>query len=83
VHDERVEIIGEAAGGGGVVGLLELVDEQLEPLLCVPLVCGFVECLPVAPADSDSRGFSPTPTARSLSICSSISADGGTVRLTA
>jgi hypothetical protein len=33
--------------------------------------------------DSDSRGFSPTPTANSESICSSISADGGTVRLTA
>jgi hypothetical protein len=33
--------------------------------------------------DSDSRGFSPTPTASNRSICSSISADGGTVRLTA
>jgi catechol 2,3-dioxygenase-like lactoylglutathione lyase family enzyme len=36
-----------------------------------------------ASSDSDSRGFSPTPTASSSSICSSISADGGTVRLTA
>jgi len=37
----------------------------------------------LASSDSDSRGFSPTPTDSSLSICSSISADGGTVRLTA
>jgi hypothetical protein len=37
----------------------------------------------LASSDSDSRGFSPTPTASSRSICSSISADGGTVRLTA
>jgi hypothetical protein len=36
-----------------------------------------------ASSDSDSRGFSPTPTASNRSICSSISADGGTVRLTA
>jgi hypothetical protein len=33
--------------------------------------------------DSPSRGFSPTPTASSASIRRSISADGGTVRLTA
>jgi gamma-glutamyltranspeptidase/glutathione hydrolase len=37
----------------------------------------------LASSDSDSRGFSPTPTASSSSICASISADGGTVRLTA
>jgi Transposase, Mutator family len=37
----------------------------------------------LASADNDSRGFSPTPTASSRSICSSISADGATVRLTA
>src|SRR5215216_7286177 len=37
----------------------------------------------LASSDSDSRGFSPTPTASSPSICSSITADGGTVRLTA
>jgi hypothetical protein len=36
-----------------------------------------------ASSDSDSRELSPTPTESSLSICSSISADGGTVRLTA
>jgi hypothetical protein len=37
----------------------------------------------LASSDNDSRGCSPTPTANSWSICSSISADGGTVRLTA
>jgi hypothetical protein len=36
-----------------------------------------------ANSDSASRGFSPTPTASNVSICSSISADDGTVRLTA
>src|SRR3954451_145474 len=37
----------------------------------------------LASSDSASRGFSPTPTANSASIRASISADGGTVRLTA
>jgi len=37
----------------------------------------------VAGSDNDSRGFAPTPTASSSSIWSSISADGGTVLLTA
>ena len=37
----------------------------------------------LASSDNDSRGFSPTPTANNVSVCSSISADGGTVRLTA
>jgi hypothetical protein len=36
-----------------------------------------------ASSDNDSRGFSPTPTESNRSICPSISADGGTVRLTA
>jgi hypothetical protein len=36
-----------------------------------------------ASSESDSRGFSPTPTDSSRSICSSTSAEGGTVRLTA
>ncbi len=37
----------------------------------------------LASSDSDSRGFSPTPTDSICSIRASISADGGTVRLTA
>jgi len=36
-----------------------------------------------ASSDSISRGFSPTPTDNICSIRASISADGGTVRLTA
>ena len=36
----------------------------------------------LASSDSDSRGFSPTPTASKASICCSTSADGGTVPLT-
>jgi hypothetical protein len=37
----------------------------------------------LASSDSDSRGFPPTPKASNCSIRASISADGGTVRLTA
>jgi len=37
----------------------------------------------LASSDNVSLGFSPTPTASSWSIRASISADGGTVRLTA
>jgi hypothetical protein len=33
VHDERVEVVGEACGGGGVAGTVELVDERPEALL--------------------------------------------------
>src|SRR3954452_3312683 len=32
VDDERVEIVGQASGGGGVAGVVELVDEGLESL---------------------------------------------------
>jgi hypothetical protein len=35
VHDEGVEIVGEAAGCGGVAAVVELVDERLELLLGV------------------------------------------------
>jgi hypothetical protein len=38
VDDERVEVVGEAFGGGGVAGLVELVDERLELLLGVASV---------------------------------------------
>jgi hypothetical protein len=33
VHDERVEVVGQASGGGGVARPLELVDQRLESLL--------------------------------------------------
>ena len=35
VHDERVEVVGEAAGGDVVAGVLELSDEGLEAELAV------------------------------------------------
>ena len=52
VHDERVEVVGEAFGGGGVAGAVELVDERSEALLAVALVGGVVERLPVGGADA-------------------------------
>jgi hypothetical protein len=35
VHDERVEVVGEAAGGGGKAALVQVVDERLEALFGV------------------------------------------------
>jgi hypothetical protein len=46
VHDERVQVLGQALRGGGVAGLLELVDQGLESLLAVALVDGLIERLP-------------------------------------
>src|SRR5206468_7799650 len=43
VHDERVEVVGQAAGCGGVAGLVELVDERLESLLAVARGGGVVQ----------------------------------------
>jgi hypothetical protein len=47
VHHERVEVVGEAFGGGGVAGTFELFDQRLEALLSVAFVGGVVERLPV------------------------------------
>ena len=57
VDDERVEVVGQAFGGGGVAGTVELVDQRLEPLLCVALAGGVVECLPVGLADALALSF--------------------------
>src|SRR5919108_2286901 len=51
VDDERVEVVGEAFGGGGVAGTFELVDQRLELLLGVASVDGRIERLPVRLAD--------------------------------
>jgi hypothetical protein len=40
VHDERVQVVGQASGGGGVAGLVELVDQDLESLFAVALAGG-------------------------------------------
>jgi hypothetical protein len=52
VHDERVEIVGQASGGGGVAGAVELVDERLASLFAVALVGGVIERPPVGLADA-------------------------------
>jgi hypothetical protein len=52
VHDERVEVVAEASGGGGVAGPIELVDQRLESLVAVALVGGVIERLPVGPTDA-------------------------------
>ena len=57
VHDERVEVVGQASGGGGVAGRVELVDERLEPLLGVALVGGVIERPPVGAADAFALAF--------------------------
>jgi hypothetical protein len=59
VHDERLEVVGEASGGGGVAGTFEPVDQALEALVAVALACGVVEWLPVGlAARSRSRSGS-------------------------
>jgi len=56
VHDERVEVVGEAFGGGGVAGAVELVDERPQSLLAVAFAGGVVERLPVGAADALAVG---------------------------
>jgi len=43
VHDQRVQVVGEASGRGGVAALVELVDEGLESLLGVALADRVIE----------------------------------------
>ena len=57
VHDERVEVVGQASRGGGVAGVVELVDERLQSLLGVALVGRVVKRLPVGPADAFALAF--------------------------
>jgi hypothetical protein len=47
VSDERVEVVCEALGGGGVAGTVEPVDDRPEALPSVALAGGVIECLPV------------------------------------
>jgi hypothetical protein len=47
VDDERVEVVGQALGRGGVAGLVELLDKDLGSLLAVALAAGVIERLPV------------------------------------
>ena len=57
VHDERVEVFGQALRCGGVAGAVEFVDQRLEPLLVVALVGGVIERLPVGLADAFALAF--------------------------
>ena len=52
VHDERVEVVGQTLGGGGVAVLVELVDERLEPRFCIAFVDRVIERAPGGLFDS-------------------------------
>jgi hypothetical protein len=52
VHDERIEVVGQAAGGGFLAGVLELAHEDLEAELAVLDAGRLVECLSVGEADA-------------------------------
>ena len=52
MHHQGVEVIGEAAGGGGEPAVVEVVDQRLEPLLGVGLADRLVERLPVGVLDA-------------------------------
>jgi hypothetical protein len=52
MHDERVEVVGQAAGGGGEVVVIELVDKRLEVLLGVRLANRLIQRLPVGVLDA-------------------------------
>jgi hypothetical protein len=57
VHDERVEVVGQASGDGGEAALVEVVGERLEPLRGVALVERVIERLPVGVLDAFSLAF--------------------------
>ena len=57
VHDERVEVVGEALRRGGEAALVELLDEGLESLFGVLFVDRVVECLPVGALDAFAFSF--------------------------
>jgi hypothetical protein len=52
VHDERVEVVSQALGGGGIAGRLELLDQGPQSLLAVALVDSLIKRLPVGRSDS-------------------------------
>jgi hypothetical protein len=47
VHDQSVEVLGKAAGGGGESFLVELRDERLQAVLDVGLADRVIERAPV------------------------------------
>ena len=57
MHDQRVEVVGQAFGGGGVAAAVELVDERVEPVASVGWAGGVIECFPVGVADPFAVAF--------------------------
>ena len=52
MHDERVEVVGQAPGGGGEPFLVELVDQRLQALFGVVFADRLIEGLPVGVLDA-------------------------------
>jgi len=57
VHDERVQIVGQALRRGGEAAFVELVDECLQSLLGVAFVDRVIERLPVRMLDAFALAF--------------------------
>ena len=57
VHDERVQVVGQAFGRGDKAALVEVVDQRLQALLGVVLVDGVIERLPVGVLDAFALAF--------------------------
>jgi hypothetical protein len=51
VHHERVKVVGQAYGGGGVAALVVLLDQGSEALLCVAGADRVIERPPLRPLD--------------------------------
>jgi len=52
MHHQGVEIVGEAAGGGGEPALVEVVDQGQQPPLGIGLRDRVIQCLPVGVLDA-------------------------------
>jgi hypothetical protein len=60
VHHQRVEIVGQAPGGGGEPLLVELVDERLQSAFGVLFVDRLIQRLPVGVFDAFAFAVSPS-----------------------
>jgi hypothetical protein len=56
VHHERVEVVGQAAGGGGEPALVQVIDERLEPTSGVVFADRVIQRLPVGVLDAFALG---------------------------
>ena len=63
MHDQGVEVLGEAAGGGVVAAVLELSDQDLEAELAVLDASGIGQRGPVVgPGSGRALPLGPSPT---------------------